>query len=102
MVENVMIISPHPDDESVGCGGTIRKHVVEGDFVEVIFITSGERGGHGMPPKETAITREREAKNAANVLGYNKIDVIMKMVTVNETYRSAKPDLKQAWCFAPQ
>lgn len=64
-----LIISPHPDDESIGCGGTIRKHVVEGDEVRVVFLTSGEKGGHGLPPAETTARREDEARAAGRILG---------------------------------
>src|SRR5436305_1478720 len=71
---NILIISPHPDDESIGCGGTIRKHVVDGDNVEVIFLTSGEKGGHGRSEEETKKIREEEAGNAAKILGIKNIE----------------------------
>lgn len=73
-MKNVLIISPHPDDEAIGCGGTICKHVVEGDTVEVIFITSGEKGGHGRSEEETIMTREQESKDAAIILGVSHIE----------------------------
>jgi len=74
MMEKVLVISPHPDDESIGCGGTIRKHVFEGDMVEVIFLTSGERAGHWRLREQTARIREREAQCAAKILGVSKIE----------------------------
>ena len=67
-------MSPHPDDEAIGCGGTLSKHIAEGDHVHVIFLTSGERGGHGMSPEETKRTREEEAKQAAIILGYEHFE----------------------------
>ena len=73
-MRKILVLSPHPDDEAIGCGGTLRKHVVEGDRVDVIFLTSGEMGGHGMPPKETKRVREQEAKDAAAILGYNSFE----------------------------
>jgi LmbE family N-acetylglucosaminyl deacetylase len=68
------VISPHPDDESIGCGGTLRAHVLAGDRVEIIFLTSGEAGGHGKPPDETARIREQEARTAARILGVETIE----------------------------
>lgn len=68
---NILVISPHPDDESIGVGGTIAKHITEGDVVDVIFLTSGEKGGHGMKEDETMFIREKEAKKAAKILGIN-------------------------------
>ncbi len=74
MPARILVISPHPDDEAIGCGGVLRKHVVEGDHVKVLFLTSGEQGGHGHPQEETLRTREREAKQAAAVLGISEIE----------------------------
>jgi LmbE family N-acetylglucosaminyl deacetylase len=65
----VLVLCPHPDDEAIGCGGTLRKHAVAGDEVRVVFLTSGEKGGHGRPADETARVREQEAKAAADLLG---------------------------------
>lgn len=38
---NVLIIAPHPDDEVLGCGGTIAKHITLGDIVYVAIVTKG-------------------------------------------------------------
>lgn len=40
---NVLVFAPHNDDEVLGCGGTIHKHVLSGDSVYVCEITSGPR-----------------------------------------------------------
>ena len=36
--QKVLIIAPHMDDEALGCGGTICKHIRSGDYVSVIFV----------------------------------------------------------------
>ena len=69
----VLILSPHPDDEAIGCGGTVRTHVVAGDDVRVVFLTSGEKGIAGWDPAKAAMTREAEATAAAKLLGVTTI-----------------------------
>lgn len=72
--KNVLVLSPHPDDEAIGCGGAICNHVAAGDKVSVIFLTSGEKGGHGKGPDETAQLREAEARAAAVILNVADIE----------------------------
>ena len=47
--DTILVIRPHPDDETIGCGGALCWHLTEGDAVRVVFLTSGEKGGHGRP-----------------------------------------------------
>jgi LmbE family N-acetylglucosaminyl deacetylase len=39
---NVLIIAPHPDDETLGCGGTILKHSANGDKVTWLIVSSAK------------------------------------------------------------
>ncbi len=41
MPKSVLIIASHPDDEALGCGGTIIRHVKKGDKVSLAFMTDG-------------------------------------------------------------
>ncbi len=36
-----LVISPHPDDETIGAGGTIARHIAEGDEVYLCIVTQG-------------------------------------------------------------
>src|SRR6187551_737169 len=74
-MNRITIISPHPDDESIGCGGTIQKHVAEGDVVQVELLTSGERGGHDLSETEVARIREEEGLAAAAILGIAHVEL---------------------------
>lgn len=38
----VLVMAAHPDDEVLGCGGTICRHVDEGDKVHILFVADGE------------------------------------------------------------
>ncbi len=67
----VLILAPHPDDEVLGCGGAIMRHAQAGDPIHVVVVTDGAFGPNG---DEVAyrLTREREARCAAGVLGYGE------------------------------
>ena len=65
----VLCIAPHPDDEAIGCGGTLRLHANRGDRVVVVFLTSGELGLDHLPREEAHRIREGEAGEAAAILG---------------------------------
>jgi N-acetylglucosamine malate deacetylase 1 len=70
------VVAPHPDDESIGCGGAICLHGERGDRVHVVFLTSGERGIEGVGPQTARAVREAEAAEALAVLGVEDRDYL--------------------------
>lgn len=66
---NVVVIAPHPDDEAIGCGGTVCLHADRGDRVVTVFLTSGELALPHLPKAEAWAIREGEAAEAARLLG---------------------------------
>lgn len=70
----VLVVAPHPDDEAIGCGGAIRKHVLDGDTVHVLYLTSGERGCPGIDDLDRAAAlREEEAGVCSQVLETQRV-----------------------------
>jgi LmbE family N-acetylglucosaminyl deacetylase len=63
----VLVVAPHPDDETIGAGGALARHALSGDAVTVLVATSGERtaGGRG----DVAGAREAECRAACAELG---------------------------------
>src|SRR5262245_60793810 len=70
---NILVIAPHPDDEVIGCGGSLIKCARRGDRVVAIFLTSGELGLKHLPAKEAWQIREAEAKKCTKILGISAI-----------------------------
>lgn len=72
----VLVFSPHPDDETIGIGGTLLQHVEGGDPVHVIFLTAGTSGDPtgAADPGEYAALREREARAAGESLGLGELE----------------------------
>lgn len=69
----LLVIAPHPDDEVLGCGGTLARHADAGDRISVVFLTSGELGLKHLPASRARRLREREARAAGRILGVGHI-----------------------------
>jgi LmbE family N-acetylglucosaminyl deacetylase len=68
--QRALVIAPHPDDEAIGCGAAIVRHMAAGDHVLIVFITDGRRSrALGLGPEAMAQRRRREAAASAAILG---------------------------------
>ena len=72
----VLVLAPHPDDETFGCGGALALHQQSGDPVKVVFLTSGELGQWvgEQDSKATRDRREAEVREALSRLGVADFD----------------------------
>jgi LmbE family N-acetylglucosaminyl deacetylase len=66
MQNNTLIVAPHPDDEILGCGGTIKKLTSAGGNVIVLIISRGKKGLYS---DERILNVRNEARNAHKILG---------------------------------
>ena len=65
-MNTVLVIAAHPDDETLGCGGTVARHVDAGDHVKVIFVSDGVSSRED---KITAKSRQAASRRACQILG---------------------------------
>ena len=72
---SVVVIAPHPDDEVIGCGGTVCRHVEAGDAVSFIYLTQGEksRGFAWLTPEQRQAKRKQEAQYSSRILGVSDL-----------------------------
>lgn len=69
---HLLVVAPHPDDESLGAGGLLAAAHAQGTGVSVVFLTDGEAShvdSPTFPPDRLAMTRRREAIDALAALG---------------------------------
>jgi LmbE family N-acetylglucosaminyl deacetylase len=77
----LLAILAHPDDESLGFGGTLAKYAAEGVSTHLVCATRGEKGWMGSPeedpgPRALGVTRTAELLDAARELGLRTVDFL--------------------------
>ncbi len=74
--KSAIVFAPHPDDETLGCGGTIIKKKRFGAEIKIVFMTDGARSHpHLISETELKSIRAREAVAASKVMGIAKDEV---------------------------
>ena len=66
----ILVIAPHPDDEVLGCGGTIKKYADAGEEVYLCIVT---RNFSPEWTDELQKEREKEVENVRKILGIKKV-----------------------------
>jgi LmbE family N-acetylglucosaminyl deacetylase len=68
--DRVLVLAPHPDDETLGMGGSLRLLTESGKKVKVVILTTGEKADPKVTDKqEYSSTRKKEALKAFRHLG---------------------------------
>ena len=79
--DRILILAPHPDDETIATGGVIQKAVAMGLPIRVVFLTYGDNAEtsfivyrkrpvvHGEAVQQMGLVRHDEGVAAAGVLG---------------------------------
>ena len=74
--KRVLSFGTHPDDIEIGCGGTEALLAARGYEITHVILTSGEAGSDKTPPWELGPIREKEAIEAAKVIGAGTVEFL--------------------------
>ena len=70
---SILVITAHPDDESILCGGLLASCSAQGGTVNLLCLTQGE---HGQGTGDIAACRQAELKAAGDILGVSSTTVL--------------------------
>ena len=80
MKNSVLVIAAHPDDEIIGCGGTIAKHREKNDIVNVLIVAEGEtsrKSERKLSESKEKLKKLKEDANKANkILGTSELRIL--------------------------
>lgn len=70
-MNKVLVVAPHPDDETLGCGGTLLKHHDQGDEIHLLIVTHmfEEQGFSKFQIKK----RDQEVKKVSNQYEFHSV-----------------------------
>lgn len=71
MLKKILVIAPHPDDETLGCGGALFRHKEEGDSVHWLICTEmrSDQGGVSTRIEQ----RKKEIEAVSEIFGFNGV-----------------------------
>lgn len=79
MKNKVVIVAVHPDDETLGCGGTILKHKSNNDEIHWLICTTIDK------EHTDYVKREKEIEKAANLYNFDSVQTLrLKTMQVDE------------------
>jgi len=70
--KEVLVIAAHPDDEILGCGGTIALHAMSGDHVTIVIVCEGE----SLRYRDGGVGQADHIKSAAQTLGIKDVRLL--------------------------
>ena len=74
MTKNILVICAHPDDESLGLGGTLAIHTKQKDNVSVLIFTTGQFARD--ESKKGILKRQKQGEKACKILGIKHVEFL--------------------------
>lgn len=79
-MSKIFVVAAHPDDEILGCGGTLLKHVSNGDKVFILFVSDGVSARYKTSEKikctNEILKREKMARKVAKIGKFTIVDFL--------------------------
>ena len=76
----VLVVAAHPDDEVLGCGGTIARHADAGDHVQLLIVSEGatsrQQQRDRLQAREELSVLAKAAQAAGSILGAAGVDLL--------------------------
>jgi LmbE family N-acetylglucosaminyl deacetylase len=83
-MKKVLVVAVHPDDETLGCGGTLLKHKANGDEIYWLIATDiKESEGYDISAIKQ---RNKEIKKVENLYGFTSVNKLDLSTTKVDTY----------------
>ena len=106
-MNRVLVVAPHPDDEVLGVGGTILRHLAEGDEVHVMICTRGEESRFGLEQVERVQAEARAVHEFLSLTGSHFLDLPAARLDtlpgsdLNEAIRNVLSEVKPDVLYVP-
>jgi LmbE family N-acetylglucosaminyl deacetylase len=121
--ERVVVLAPHMDDETIGCGGAVARHIQAGGTVHVVFLTDGRNGssqlrelkGEARRAEQLRLVgiRKEEAQRALHKLGVHSVSFFdgedgdlqndsRLSAPLRELLQAQQPEIVYVPCFLEQ
>ena len=71
--QRILVLSPHPDDDVIGCGGTLHHCHLKGADITSVYLTDGRAGSRTYAKSELIAIRQAEARQAADIVGIDRL-----------------------------
>jgi len=98
-MEKILVVCAHPDDETLGLGGTLALHAKKGDKIKVLVFATGQFGRDDS--SKGIENRKNQCKNACSILGVKKIkfldyaDQKLDLVALSELSKKIESVVKE-------
>ena len=79
MRHRILVVAAHPDDEVLGCGGTIARHADEGDEVKILILAEGQhldKVREQRVVKDELLQLSKAAEKSSEILGATRIELL--------------------------